>query len=116
MKISFQADADLKSPIIRAVRRREPAVDFRTAVEVNLTGLADEEVLALAAEAGRVLVTHDGKTMPGHFGDFISERESPGVLILPQDLPIGIATEQLLLIWAASEAAEWVNRICRLPL
>ena len=116
MKIRFQADADLRQAIVTAVMRLEPAIDFNTAIDAGLPGLPDPEVLALAAEAGRMLVTHDAKTMPRHFGDFLLEGTSPGVLIIPQHLPIAAAVDELVLIWSASEASEWVNRICRLPM
>jgi hypothetical protein len=33
MRVRFQADADLNLVILHAVVRREPAVDFRTAME-----------------------------------------------------------------------------------
>ena len=114
--IRFQADADLNRRIVRAVHRLEPAVDFRTAAEADLEGVEDPEVLALAANEGRVLVTHDKKTMPTHFGHFIVERTSPGVIVIPQHMPIGTAAEGLVLIWSASEADEWVNRFFWLRL
>jgi len=41
---------------------------------------------------------------------------SPGVLLVPQRLPVGEAIEELVLIWAASDADEWRNRILRIPL
>ena len=116
MKIRFQADADLKGVIIKAMLRLEPTIEFRTAHEANLAGLDDDKVLALAADNGRVLVTHDRKTMPHHFADFISERGSPGVIVVPQEMSIINAVDDLLLIWVASEASKWVNRICYLPL
>lgn len=109
--IRFQADADLNRLIVRAVQRLEPAIDFRTAAEADLEGVADPEVLAMAADAGRILVTHDQRTMPGHFGEFILDRMSPGVIIIPQHMQIGTAAEGLVLIWAASEPAEWINRV-----
>ena len=114
--IRFQADADFNRLIIRAVHRLEPGLDFRTAGEGGLEGVADPGVLALAAEAGRLLVTHDQKTMPSHFGKFIAQRTSPGVIIIPQHMPIATAAEGLVLIWSASEAEEWVNRIFWLRL
>ena len=109
--IRFQADADLNRIIVRAVHRLEPALDFRTATEAGLKGVEDPEVLALAADAGRLLVTHDQKTMPTHFGEFVAKRSSPGVIIIPQYLPTATAAEGLVLIWSASEADEWINRI-----
>ena len=73
-------------------------------------------MLALAAQAGRVLVTHDRKTMPKNFAEFIVHTSSHGVVVIPQKLPIRAAVEDLLLIWLVSEAEEWINRIQVLPL
>ncbi len=116
MKIRFQADADLNEVIIDGVRRREPTIDFQTANDVDLRGLTDFEVLEISARENRILVSHDFKTMPAAFAEFLRERSSPGVFILPQNTEFHAAIESLLMIWAASDAAEWSNRICRLPL
>lgn len=116
MKIRFQADANLNQIILLAAIRREPSIDFLTAEAADLVGLKDPEVLAVAAGEGRVLVSHDQKTMPRHFAEFIAHTPSPGLLLIPQHLPIAAAVEDLLLIWFASEAQEWVNRIRYLPL
>lgn len=43
----------------------------------------DAEVLRLAAEAGRVLVSADVKTMLVHFAEFVEHRESPGLILIP---------------------------------
>lgn len=83
MKIRFQADADLNQIIVLATVRREPSMDFQTARAVNLTSLHDREVLEMAARDGRILVTHDHKTMPRHFSEFIVEGTCPGLLIVP---------------------------------
>ena len=92
-------------------------MDFLSANEANLEGVPDAEVLALATEQHRILVSHDFQTMPRHFSDFLQTRGySPGVILVPQSLPIGEAIEELLLIWGASDAEEWENRILRIPL
>ena len=96
--------------------RREPAIDFQTAHGAKLAGLDDEEVLALAAKEGRILVTHDRKTIPHHFAEFIVAKPSPGILIVPQKLPVANVIKDLILIWVGSEAEEWMNRIRSLPL
>jgi hypothetical protein len=116
MRIRYQADADLNQVILLAAVRREPALDFQSATAAGLAGRRDAEVLAIAAGEGRVLVTHDHKTMPGHFADFIAARTSPGVRVIPQRLPLSTAADELILIWTATESEEWVNRICLLPL
>ena len=116
MKVRFQADADLHEMMVTALVRREPAVDFQTATAAGLAGLHDPHVLERAATEGRVLVSHDQSTMPHHFAAFIQHQQSAGVLIVPQHLPYTSVVEELLLIWAASEAEEWMNRIAYLPL
>jgi len=116
MSVLFQADADLNHIIVKATLRREPSIDFQTAHAAALVGVPDADVLALAARAGRVLVTHDRKTMPEHFAEFIRHSISSGVIVIPQKLSVRAAVDDLLLIWAASEAEEWRNSILVLPL
>lgn len=82
MKIRFQADADLRRPIITGLKRREPAIDFKTAQEAGLAGLDDLTVLGMAADEGRMLVSHDVSTMPENFVRFIQTRTSPGVILI----------------------------------
>ena len=116
MKIRFQADADLKESIVSAIIRHEPAIDFQTAKAAGLYGLLDDKVLAIAAQEGRVLVSHDRRTMPRHFADFIATTISPGLLIIAQNFPFAAAVEELYLIWAIMEAEQWINQIASLPL
>ena len=116
MIVCFQADADLNFLIVRKLLRREPGVDFQSAAQSGLAGLSDLEVLAGAAQEGRLLVSHDETTMPRHFAEFINSRESTGLLIVSQALSHSVVVEELHLIWAASEAEEWINRISYLPL
>jgi hypothetical protein len=73
-------------------------------------------VLARAARDGRILVTHDVRTMPRHFAEFVQGNASPGVIIVPQHLPVSAVVDELLLIWSATTSEDWANRICYLPL
>jgi Domain of unknown function (DUF5615) len=117
VKVRFLADADLNKAIVSGVLRREPSIDFLTAHAAGLRRMKDPEVLALAAEQQRVLVSHDVGTMPAHFRAFRNAgKQSAGVFLIPQALDMGIAIDELLLIWIASEAAEWENRLEWLPL
>jgi Domain of unknown function (DUF5615) len=115
-KIRFQADADLKQAIVAGTIRREADIDFKSANAAGFEGKKDEEVLAITARDGRVLVTHDRKTMPIEFGEFILSQNSSGVLIISQNLPISEAIDALILVWEASNAEEWVNQIMSIPL
>jgi len=116
MRPRFQADEDLNVKIIAGVLRREPSVDFRTQPKpLAPFDLKDREVLAAAARDSRILVSHDRETMPAHFAAFISESTSAGLPIVSQNLEIGETIDQILPVWAASEAQEWSNRIGYLP-
>lgn len=116
MTLRFRADADLNQIILHAVIRREPTLDFQTAEAAGLMGIRDPEVLALAAREGRVLVTHDQKTMPRHLAAFITAEMSPGVQIILQRLSVASAAEDILLTWSSMAADEWRNTIRFLPL
>ena len=116
MKTQFLADENLRRAIVLGLRRREPSVSFVQAYEAGAAGKDDLTVLQIAAEHNRILVSHDLKTIPQHFRHFIAQQASPGVILIPQKLPLSTAIEQLVLIWLASEAEEWVNQIRFLPL
>jgi hypothetical protein len=114
--VRFLADANLDQDIVVGILRREPDVDFELPQGVIPEGMADPEVLAVAASLGRILVTHDVRTMPQHFGVFITRSECPGLILIPRSMPMAQAIEEILLIWHVSEAEEWTNRFRRLPL
>lgn len=113
--VRFQADADLKQAIVTGTLRRQPNIDFQSVNAAELEGKKDSEVLAIAAQNGRVLITHDRKTMPAEFGKFIVSQTSSGVLIVSQNLLVSDAIEAVILIWEASTAEEWVNQIMSIP-
>lgn len=98
------------------VRRREPSVSFIEAFEVGSNGKDDLTVLEIAARERRILVSHDLRTMPGHFRTFITRQESPGLVLVPQKAALGRVIDDLVLLWLASEENDWINQICYLPL
>lgn len=112
----FQADADFNQRIVLGLRRREPAVDIRDALEGRVIGASDSEVPRIAAAAGRILVSHDRSTMPSELARFLETHASPGVIIVSQELDIGAAIEDLLIIWASSDSEEWRNQLGFVPL
>jgi len=117
VKPRFQADNDLRGSIRTGVLRREPSIDFQSALAISLDNVSDPEVLRVATAQGRLLISHDENSMPGHFRDYLARgNSSPGVLMVPQGAPVGAVIESILLIWIASEADEWIDRIVWLPL
>lgn len=116
MSIRFQADNDLKFGIVKAVRRREPAVDFLSAQEAGLDGVPDLVLLDRAAAEGRVLVSHDRRTMIDHLRDhLVAGKSSPGLLIVSQGSAIGDVVEAMLYVWALADPAELRDQAYYLP-
>ena len=116
MSIRFQADNDLKFGIVKAARRREPSMDFVSAQEAGLDSMGDPELLDRAALEGRVLVSHDRRTMLDYFRAHLAAgKSSPGLLIVPQDASIGDVIEALVYIWALSDPVELKDQAYYLP-
>lgn len=116
MKVRFQADADLNEDIVTGILRRESRVDFQTATAAGLRLLSDLGVLTMSAREDRLLVSHDRRTMPQAFAKFVRSTISPGLLIVSQRTNLLTAIDDLLLVWMATEAKEWVNQIGTIPL
>ena len=115
MRIRFQADADLDGRVLRGLRRLEPGIDIRNAFEAGLAGLGDREVLRIAADCGRILVSQDRMTMSGQFARFVNDAQSPGVVLLREGVSIAVAIEEVALIWNGSDAEEWIDRLVWIP-
>lgn len=115
MRIRFQADADIDPDIRKGLLRREPSVDFQPAAGIIADGTLDPEVLAIAADDNRVLVSGDLRTMSVHFQDFIARGESPGILLIPPSRSIGAAIEGLLFVWLNWTPVDLRNRVSWLP-
>jgi hypothetical protein len=112
----FQADADFNEIILKALLRRESSINFQTATSANFEGADDLHVLSFAALSNRILVTHDQRTIPYHFAEFIESQTSSGVIVVPKRLPPHKVVDDLLLIYLATELEEWQNRILVLPI
>ena len=116
----FLADEGFNNHIVAGLRRAQPLCDIRTASEEQILGMPDPDVLRHAQSQNRILLTHDKKTMPAHFVQHLAAllegEHSPGVMLLPQATPIGIAIASLLDIWELSFHADWQNQFTYLPL
>ena len=102
MRSKFQADEDLDARI--------------PASEAGILGKSDREVLRFAASQDRILISEDRGTMPRHLREHLTQDRSPGVFLLREAIPIGLAIEEIALIWEVSEAEEWTGRLVWIPL
>ncbi len=110
-------DQDLDHDILRGLIRRLPQLDVVTAFEIGMSEATDPDLLIRAARGGRIVVTHDLKTMPAHAADLMGAGENiAGLFVVPRSLSLHQAIEDLELLIACSENEEWVNVIRYLPL
>jgi Domain of unknown function (DUF5615) len=115
LRLRFQADANVDPAVVRGLKRREPAIDFREAAGTIPDGTPDSEVLRIAAEEGRVLVSGDVATLPGHFARFVAEHDSPGLVLIPSRRSIGEVIEGIMVVWLNWSPEELRNRARWLP-
>ena len=94
-----------------------PDLDSVTAYEVGLSRAPDPELLRWAAEVGRVLVTHDRRTMPTHAARRLAAGDDiAGVIVVSRLIPISIAIDELEIAVMCSEQDEWKNLVRHIPL
>src|SRR3954447_19455757 len=100
---AFLADEDFNNDIVRGLRRRNPAIDLVRVQDVGLSGGDDPTVLEWAAQAGRLVVTHDVNTMSHHAYERVRDgNPMPGVIEVGRHVPMSVAIDDLLLIGEGS--------------
>lgn len=110
-------DQDLDHDILRALVRRVPRLDVVTPFEIGMEAATDAELLRWAAREGRIVITHDRKTMPRHAANLMEEGENiAGLFVVLRRTPLQQVIDDLELIVTCSENEEWVNIIRYLPL
>jgi Domain of unknown function (DUF5615) len=110
-------DQDFNHHVLRGLTARVPGLDAVTARQAGLSSASDPDLFAWAASEGRVLVTHDKKTMPDHAAERLASGERiAGVLIIPRRLRIAEVIDELEIIVECSEADDWEGVIKHLPL
>ena len=114
----FLFDEDVSLALTKALRQEQPAIDILHVGEAGAPPkrTPDSDLLVFAEATSRGLITRDRRTMPGHIADHLARgRHTWGVFILRRGFPLRRYIEDLLLIWSASEADEWQDRVESIP-
>lgn len=110
-------DENFNGDIVRGLLLRQPDLDIIRVQDVGIGGADDPDVLEWANANNRIVLTHDGATMPDYAYERVVAGEGmPGVFILDDRFPVGQAIEEILLMVGCSEQADWSGRVIRLPL
>lgn len=106
------SDENFNGITIRRILQKRPEIDLVRAHDLGLSGAADPEVLARAADEGRILLTHDRATVPPIAWQRVAAGlPMPGVFVLEIDYPVGASIDQILLLDSATDPDEWDGRI-----
>lgn len=116
--LKLAADAGFNGTVLKTLVRREPTLDIVRAQDVGLRTAPDPEILEWAASEGRILLTHDKRTMPEFAYDRVRAGLSmPGVFLMDdQYMHIGDMVEEILLVVHCSEQHEWADQVRWLPI
>jgi hypothetical protein len=115
--IPFLVDQNFNEHIVDGMTRRNPALDFIHVREVDLAAATDSLVLEWAASHGRVLLTHDRKTIPQvAYGRVAAGDLMPGVFLVSDSMPIGQTIDELLIAALCLSADECKDLVRYFPL
>ncbi len=112
----FATDENFNNDILRGVLRRYSELDVVRIQDTEVYEVEDPVVLEWVAKAGRILLTHDTRTMPDFAYERVREgKPLPGVFVVNDQAPMGQVIDDLLIVLGASDASEWENRVIYLP-
>lgn len=115
--LKLAADENFNGKIVRGLLRRNPNVDIIRIQDTEIYQADDPTVLDWAAQEGRILLTHDARTLSRFAGERVAAGlPMPGVFQVEQSAGIGQIIEDLLLLVECSLEGEWDGRILFLPL
>jgi hypothetical protein len=113
----FCTDENFNNNILRGLLRRLPTLDIVRIQDVGLSGIDDQSLLAWAALEGRIVLTHDVRTLAGFaFARADARQPMPGVFEVDCDATLGMILDDLILLTECSQDDEWDAQVIYLPL
>jgi hypothetical protein len=113
--LRLAADEDFNRKILRGLVHRLPDLDIESVQEAGLAGADDPTVLQWAADADRVLLTHDAKTMPTFaYQRLAAGQKLVGLIVVGRQTSIGPAIDRLEPLIAPAEPGEYEGRVVHL--
>jgi hypothetical protein len=122
MPLRFLLDEHIRRTVWSAILRHNfRGKDILDVVRVGADnappyGTLDPDLLLWAEQNGRILVTEDKNSMPGHLAKHLSDgHHSPGIMMLRRRVHLPDLIDFLCLATYASDAGEWEGRITYVP-
>jgi hypothetical protein len=118
VKIRFLIDENLSPQLKNAVRYLNFQIDILRIGDADTPplGTLDPDVLRYLELSQRLLVTDNRSSMPEHLTEYwTSGGHIWGLVWVRPRTTLGQLAEALVLIWEASEAQEWIDRLDWIP-
>ena len=113
----FLADENFNNDLLRALLRRLPGLDVVRAQDTAIAGADDPTLLVWAAVEGRILLTHDVRTIPRHAYERVrAGLPLPGVVVIAAGAGLGEVLDDLHALIAANRDDEWPDQVHFVPL
>jgi hypothetical protein len=114
--IGLLADENFHGHIVRGLFRRFPRADLVRVQDVGLSGRSDPEILDWAAGEGRVVLTHDVRTIPGFALRRIQAGlPMPGVFFVNRPFSTADIVNELVVRIECSRVGEYEGMLLYLP-
>jgi hypothetical protein len=116
--LKLAADENFNNDILRGLLRRNPELDIVRVQDIpEVAGQEDPVVLEWAAQEGRVLLTHDVRTITKYaYERTAAGLPMPGVFEIKRSVPMGVTIEEILILAECSVEGEWEGQVRYLPL
>ena len=117
-KLKLLADECINPILPSALRQAEPVIDVIASGDPGapVRGTLDPDVLIVAESLGRVLLTNDRSTMPGHMVDhYAAGKHTAGVMLMRRGFSLADYVQEILRHWKTTTADDWVDRTVYIP-
>lgn len=113
----FLADENFNGKLLDTLRAAMPEIDVLCVQDTDKIASPDPELLAWAAEQGRILLTHDVQTLVGFAYNRVREGlYMPGIIEVRITQSIGAIADELALMIGASTLDEFENQVRYIPI
>jgi len=110
--LRLATDADVNEDIVSGLFLRFPELNLLRSRDEIGGDAPDPDVLEWAADAGRVLISNDRRTMNKHICDRKADGKLlPGIILTTLNQPVGSAIDDILLIVECMSEAEIEDRV-----
>ena len=94
--MKFLADENFEGAIYRGLLRRSPDLDIVRVQDVGLSNANDQKILEWTNNEGRILLTHDRRTMPRYAYERMAEGKSiAGMIVMRATIPVSTAIDDI---------------------